>query len=618
MRLALTCLALACLLQRASPKFYAPDDPLPAPAAVVLVGNNTRVTILSPTLVRIDQKEAGQTLHDDRPTFTVVNRHLPVPAFSVTLLNATASLITTEALQVTVNDQGVRHGNSCALPAQGMDADSPTNSPTYPGGVVYPNGTLQSLTLAQCCGVCDADPHCLEYVWATDVGNCWPLADSTGRHAAVNRSMGGSTSRAAGISITFVSPTTGAPVTWTPASAPTSNLNGTYSFLDCYGMSPMECNAVYDQRMGLGLLSGEGWAALDDARTARMVPAPSLPGGLAQWWALDGMQPVFDVYFQASPTLDYKGALAEWASVLGRPALLPRSAFGVWWSHYHNYTQTSIVEEVLQGYSNFSLPLNYLCFDMDWHNEPNSPGCATWGNYDPSPFSFPDLPGFAAGVHEHGSVIGSPLKISLNLHPDAGVDHCDTRYPAIASAMGIDPASNATVQCDFGNATFFNALMNVYIDAEPLRSSMDVVWSDYNGCGVSGGNPMLWSNLALWGHMQARGLRGHAFSRFGGLGNHRAPMGFSGDCFQHEVALYHQVKTTQTAANVLWGYCACGWVWGGGGVQLLLPPPWLLFTPLQDPLKRTHTISHITTLHSPPPLHFPLISPPSCPTGRES
>ena len=52
----------------------------------------------------------------------------------------------------------------------------------------------------------------------------------------------------------------------------------------------------------------------------------------------------------------------------------------------------------------------------------------------------------------------------------------------------------------------------------------------------------------------ARSRRGQAFSRYGGTGNHRAPHGFSGDTFQHEVALYWQVKTTQTAANVMWGY----------------------------------------------------------------
>ena len=52
----------------------------------------------------------------------------------------------------------------------------------------------------------------------------------------------------------------------------------------------------------------------------------------------------------------------------------------------------------------------------------------------------------------------------------------------------------------------------------------------------------------------SRHVRGQAFSRYGGLGNHRYPHGFSGDTFQHEVTLYWQVKTTQTAANEMWGY----------------------------------------------------------------
>jgi hypothetical protein len=60
-------------------------------------------------------------------------------------------------------------------------------------------------------------------------------------------------------------------------------------------------------------------------------------------------------------------------------------------------------------------------------------------------------------------------------------------------------------------------------------------------------------------HQQyGRHTRGQAFSRYGGLGNHRYPHGFSGDTFQHEVSLYWQVKTTQTAANVLWGYWSHG------------------------------------------------------------
>ena len=77
--------------------------------------------------------------------------------------------------------------------------------------------------------------------------------------------------------------------------------------------------------------------------------------------------------------------------------------------------------------------------------------------------------------------------------------------------------------------------------------------------------------LALRGHGEARALLDGACAGTPALartgcarersshtpipqGNHRYPHGFSGDTFQHEVALYWEVKTTQTAANVLWGY----------------------------------------------------------------
>jgi len=43
-------------------------------------------------------------------------------------------------------------------------------------------------------------------------------------------------------------------------------------------------------------------------------------------------------------------------------------------------------------------------------------------------------------------------------------------------------------------------------------------------------------------------------SRYGGLGNHRYPIGFSGDTFQAFLTLNYLVEMTPTAANVLFGY----------------------------------------------------------------
>lgn len=88
---------------------------------------------------------------------------------------------------------------------------------------------------------------------------------------------------------------------------------------------------------------------------------------------------------------------------------------------------------------------------MQWHNEPADKTCQSWGNYDVNATKFPDVAAFAAALHEDGAgVISNPLKLSFNVHPDTGLDHCDTRYPQFAHAMGVDPATNVTIACDFG------------------------------------------------------------------------------------------------------------------------------------------------------------------------
>eukprot|EP01079_Euglenida_sp_SAG-EU17-18_P008234 gene8234-1470_t len=578
-------------------------DPLPNPASVV-VSDNWRVTVLTDGLVRVEKNSAG--FFDDRPTFQVVNRKLPTPDFHVSpaaggsstqiktkvLKNsflgvpsaaAAFALSGTPAQTLTLTLAG--SGEDCSL-SNGTDWASPTRrSPSYPDGVMAKSPEA-------CCAICSVhlplfrapsvacplyrhgtylyNPRispAAEYDWVAysyaigkpDPGTCWPLASVSGSHSAPNR-VSGQSNRGAGLSIAFTGPA-GKAVMWVPGTSDPFNLNGTYPNLDCYS-TPMElvmpssltqCIADYKGRMQPGLLSTAGWSVVDDAATARFVPAPSQPGGLPLWWSLNRTSEV-DLYFMAFPSLDYKSALAQWISVLGRPAMVPRSALGVWWSRYYSYSQATIVDEGLQGYANYSIPLNNLVFDMDWHDEPKQPGCQSWGNYDVNLALFPDLDNFASSLHAHGNVTGSPLKLSFNVHPQTGVDHCDKRYKQFAITVGTNASTNQTVPCDFGNSSFFDTLMSVYWDAEPLHN-VDMWWTDYNGCGVAGNNPLLWSNLAVHQHAEyARGVRGQTFSRYGGLGNHRYPHGFSGDTFQHEASLGWQVRTTQTAANALFGF----------------------------------------------------------------
>jgi len=369
-----------------------PYDPVADPAATVAQGR-WRLTVLTPHLVRAEAAlNASAPAWDDRATTSVVNRRLPVPAFTRTPINATAVTVATAALTVVLVDLGGGSGPTpglCDSAGADTDAVDPTRAQLFPDGF---NASSQ----AACCGACGSDPSCAAWVYATSPAgaaasrrvtdvpgvNCWPLADTGGvQHGVANRVLGGSGPNSGSlppgmsISVTFATPPgaaagSGPATTWTHAvgAADAQNLNGTYQALDCYS-TPMQCNDQYRASMQPGLLSRSGWALLDDSTTARLTAAPDAPAGIPTWWDSGGRglsRPTgYDIYFGARSDADFKAMLADWVAVLGQPAMLPRSAFGVWWSRYYPYTETSIVEEVLSGYKNYSIPLNMLVFDME-------------------------------------------------------------------------------------------------------------------------------------------------------------------------------------------------------------------------------------------------------------
>lgn len=325
------------------------EDPIADPAAIVLLSKNARLTLLTPTLLRFEVSSTGD--FDDRATFSVVNRRLPVPAFSVAHINASTTVVTTAAMTVMFSG-GNGTQSTCAATHPETDATEPHRSASFPNG-------LNASSVAECCAACDSDPTCSSWVFAPQEHMCWPLEAASGTSAATGRIFGGSLPPS--LSVTFVGPA-GAPVTWTPGAVDASNLNGTYTALDCYS-TPMECASEYYGRMRSGLLSTSGWTALSDTGIARFVPAPDAPAGLPHWWSLNQTDKL-DVYFQANGDLNYRAALAEWAAILGAASMLPRSAFGVWWSRYYPYSDATFVDEVLTGYANNSIPLNNVVFDM--------------------------------------------------------------------------------------------------------------------------------------------------------------------------------------------------------------------------------------------------------------
>jgi alpha-glucosidase (family GH31 glycosyl hydrolase) len=370
----------------------------------------------------------------------------------------------------------------------------------------------------------------------------------------------------------------GKEVTWHPGMEDRGNLQGTIRTLDgVKGSAPL----------GAGLVSRDGWVAVDDSErplfdNSAWPWAMPRPAGAHQDWYFFGYGH------------DYRRALGDYIKVAGRIPLPPRFAFGTWWSRYWAYTDEEFKDLVSQ-FREHDVPLEVLVIDMDWHptfgvrwweNKKDPSGHVLgWTGYTWNPLYFPDPGGFLAWVHQQG------LKTTLNMHPASGVQPFEQQYPEMARAMGIDPATKKYVPFDIANKKFATNYMDIL--HHPLEKlGIDFFWLDWQqepDTSVKGLNNTWWLNYVHFTDMEREGKRPLLFHRWGGLGNHRYQIGFSGDTISVWDSLAFQPYFTATAANVGYGYWSHDI--GGhmpGAVSPELYTRWIQFG-VFSPILRTHT-----------------------------
>ena len=317
----------------------------------------------------------------------------------------------------------------------------------------------------------------------------------------------------------------------------------------------------------------------------RRVPGPgssSAPHGERQDWYFFGYGH------------DYRKALGDYVRVAGRIPLPPRFAFGAWWSRYWAYSDQEILQ-IVRGFRENDTPLDVFVIDMDWHTSESqlraqgqvdqSGGMLGWTGYSWNKLLFPAPTQFLDKLHAAG------LKTSLNLHPASGVQPWETAYPEMARNMGIDPATKKYVPFDITDKKFATNYLNVL--HHPLeKEGINFWWLDWQQEGTTklpGVNPTWWLNYVHFTDQQREGNRPLLFHRWGGLGNHRYQIGFSGDTISVWPSLAFQPWFTATAANV--GYAYWSHDIGGhlpGAVDPELYTRWVQFGAF-SPILRTHT-----------------------------
>lgn len=383
----------------------------------------------------------------------------------------------------------------------------------------------------------------------------------------------------------------GKEVTWHPGMPATGNLQGTTRTLDgARGSDTAE-------PIGPGLISRDGWVVVDDSKRPLFDSADfQFKQGEASPWPWVMARPTGDHqdWYFFGYGHQYKEALRDFVKVAGPIPLPPRFVFGAWWSRYWAYTDQEL-NDLVQGFHKNDTPLNVLVIDMDWHrtfqqswwslDKDQSGQPLGWTGYSWNKLLFPDPTAFLNNIHREG------LKVTLNLHPAGGIEPWETSYPAMARAMGIDPATKKYVPFDITSKKFADNYFDLVL--HPLeKQGVNFWWLDWQQqdyTKVPGVNPTFWLGYVFFSDQARQGKRPLMLNRWGGLGEHRYQIGFSGDTISVWSSLAFQPWFTATAANV--GYAYWSHDIGGhmpGAVDPELYTRWVQFGAFA-PVLRTHT-----------------------------
>jgi alpha-glucosidase (family GH31 glycosyl hydrolase) len=394
------------------------------------------------------------------------------------------------------------------------------------------------------------------------------------------------------LSVTFMME--GKPVKWIPGVVNKGNLFGTTRTLDgCGGNLLYNRQTQKDDTISLekGIISRDGWVLIDDSKR------PLFDNSDWAWVKSREAKKQQDLYFFGYGT-DYKNALADYTKIGGHIAMPPKFAFGSWWSRYWEYTDKEL-RELVNEFETYNVPLDVFVIDMDWHlvdkpewfdkdgkrKKDQAEQNFGWTGFTWNKDYFPNPDKFLQWTNEKN------LQTCLNLHPASGIQPHEEQYPAMAKAMGIDPASQKYVPFDITDKKFATNYMDLIL--HPMeKAGIDFWWLDWQqwgGTKIPGVNPTFYLNYVHYSDMERQNkVRPLIFHRWGGLGNQRYQIGFSGDTKISWKSLAYQPYFTSTAANVGFGY----WSHDIGGHMGGISSPELYTRWIQwgafSPIMRTH------------------------------
>lgn len=366
---------------------------------------------------------------------------------------------------------------------------------------------------------------------------------------------------------------------WIDIKGAYSNHDGTWHFGELPKDLKGTCRTL-DKANGAvelesGLCARNGYSILDDSNSLIVKTDGTIE---------PRKNNIVDIYYFGYGH-DYQGCIRDFYKLTGEPPMLPRYAYGNWWSRYYSYTQEEY-QNLIEKFTENNLPFSVAVLDMDWHitKVPEKYGRG-WTGYTWNKELFPEPEKFLKWLHEKN------LKVSLNIHPADGVKAFEEMYIPMAKKLGVNYLKEEPIPFDISDTDFLNVYFE-YLHHPLEKQGVDFWWIDWQSGGVSkvkGLDPLWMLNHYHTLDNARDGKRPMIFSRYSGPGSHRYPVGFSGDTHITWESLNFQPYFTANASNIgylFWSHDIGGHMLGIHDDELMVR--WIQFG-VFSPINRLHS-----------------------------
>ena len=195
-----------------------------------------------------------------------------------------------------------------------------------------------------------------------------------------------------------------------------------------------------------------------------------------------------------------------------------------------------------------------MVMDMEWHTQNSTGGLAWsdnfgWTGYTWNKNLIPDPEKLLTDFKNDG------IHVTLNDHPHNGIRDHEAVYPQFMASLGLPAAKGYNLPFNVGDKRYADAFFAA--SHAPLeKQGVDFWWLDWQQDplipwvpGVPGLRHLPWLNELYFQRSESNGLRGQSYSRWGGWGDQRHPMYFSGDTASTWSLLAFEVPFSTTSGN---------------------------------------------------------------------